>query len=136
MPERIIIRKQTPPERCEICHQSDELDPVTHQCRRCANVPVPADAHSIVQSRDGESASVVAITAMVFGIGAIFPGACIWPLGLVLGLAGIVLGRTEMSAINEGRASRAGQTLAVCGCYCGIAGSIIAMAIGLLYCMR
>ncbi|HMZ81484.1 MAG TPA: hypothetical protein PLL06_17425 [Acidobacteriota bacterium] len=35
---KLIIRHQTLPTRCEICHQSDVFDPATGQCRRCAEM--------------------------------------------------------------------------------------------------
>ncbi len=40
MPElqQLRIRSVTPPERCEICHQSDFFDPVSNTCARCAEV--------------------------------------------------------------------------------------------------
>ncbi|HNC46558.1 MAG TPA: hypothetical protein PLU80_20470, partial [Acidobacteriota bacterium] len=39
MPEpKLIIRKESLPSRCEICHQSDLLDLETGQCQRCTSV--------------------------------------------------------------------------------------------------
>ena len=35
---KLIIRHQTLPTRCEICHQSDLFDPRTGQCGRCAEI--------------------------------------------------------------------------------------------------
>ncbi|MBI4747472.1 MAG: hypothetical protein HY774_03245 [Acidobacteria bacterium] len=35
---KLIIRHQTLPTRCEICHQSDLFDPTTGQCGRCAEM--------------------------------------------------------------------------------------------------
>ncbi len=33
---RITIRGTSPPERCEICHQSDVFNPTTEYCKRCS----------------------------------------------------------------------------------------------------
>ena len=35
---KLIIRHQTLPTRCEICHQSDLFEPTTGQCGRCAEM--------------------------------------------------------------------------------------------------
>ncbi|MBX7222194.1 MAG: hypothetical protein K1Y36_19755 [Blastocatellia bacterium] len=32
----LTIRHESPPERCEICHQADQFDPQTGVCQRCA----------------------------------------------------------------------------------------------------
>src|SRR5256885_15220905 len=39
---QMIVRKAKPPTRCEICHLSDQFDPITEKCNRCANLPLPA----------------------------------------------------------------------------------------------
>ncbi len=31
----LVIKKETLPTRCEICHQADQFDPVTRVCQRC-----------------------------------------------------------------------------------------------------
>ncbi len=36
--ERLIIRKETLPTRCDVCHQADMFDPETDTCARCAPV--------------------------------------------------------------------------------------------------
>lgn len=41
---RFIIRKENLPVRCDICHQSDQFNPPTGQCSRCAEVQALADA--------------------------------------------------------------------------------------------
>lgn len=39
MPDQALkILKETLPTRCEICHQADQFDPVTGNCRRCQSV--------------------------------------------------------------------------------------------------
>jgi hypothetical protein len=50
----IRIRKEKLPERCDICHQSDEFDPETGHCRRCANVALssPATQQVTAPTRD------------------------------------------------------------------------------------
>ncbi len=37
------IRNESRPDRCEICHQSDLLDPVSGECARCKDIAVPDD---------------------------------------------------------------------------------------------
>lgn len=37
------IRSEGHPGRCEICHQSDLLDPVSGECARCKGIPIPDD---------------------------------------------------------------------------------------------
>jgi hypothetical protein len=37
----LVIRKEGMAERCEICHQSDQLDPATGDCRRCSSIAIP-----------------------------------------------------------------------------------------------
>jgi hypothetical protein len=32
---KLIVRHESPPERCEICHQSDRFNPETSFCSRC-----------------------------------------------------------------------------------------------------
>jgi hypothetical protein len=34
--QKVFIKNQTLPTRCEICHQSDQFDPATNHCARCA----------------------------------------------------------------------------------------------------
>jgi hypothetical protein len=37
--EKLQIKSESLPERCEVCHQSDLFDPETGHCSRCGNVP-------------------------------------------------------------------------------------------------
>lgn len=39
---RLIIRGESLPARCEICHQTDLFDPVTITCRRCVSISIDA----------------------------------------------------------------------------------------------
>lgn len=39
---RFNILSEGTPQRCDICHQSDQFDPATGTCARCAAVPVPS----------------------------------------------------------------------------------------------
>ena len=38
---QLIIRKATPPTRCEICHMSDQFDPIMERCSRCESLSLP-----------------------------------------------------------------------------------------------
>lgn len=35
---KLKIRTETPPQRCEICHQNDSFEPESGLCRRCQNL--------------------------------------------------------------------------------------------------
>ncbi|MBI4748404.1 MAG: hypothetical protein HY774_07925 [Acidobacteria bacterium] len=35
MPDEFVIKQETFPARCEICHQADFFDPKTNHCARC-----------------------------------------------------------------------------------------------------
>ena len=37
---KIKIKSEFLPERCEICHQSDNFDPVKVQCKRCQDIAI------------------------------------------------------------------------------------------------
>ena len=41
-PENLIVRREHLPERCEICHQSEQFDPVANHCSRCSLVKTPS----------------------------------------------------------------------------------------------
>lgn len=43
MAEEIKIKRESLAERCEICHQSDQFDPMTNRCSRCELVPLNPD---------------------------------------------------------------------------------------------
>jgi hypothetical protein len=132
MPDRdLVIHKQTPPSRCEICHQSDQLDLDTGECRRCAGLLLPTSQQpSHVSTNIGPSLRATLAISSV--IAAFFPGLCFWPLGLVLSLIGIILGRIELRAIYQGRAHFAGEDLAKVGFYGGITVAIFSLLIGLM----
>ncbi len=71
-------------------------------------------------------ASGRAIAALVLGIISIVM--CCTPAGII----GIVLGKMEMNAIQEGRAPRAGESVAKVGFYLGIVATALSL---LLYCL-
>jgi hypothetical protein len=50
--QQLRINRQTPARRCEVCHQSDEFNPTTNSCSRCANVE--AIDQEIIVLRDEE----------------------------------------------------------------------------------
>lgn len=88
--------------------------------------PNPQGSYSNQMSGQQGGASGRAIAAMILGIASLF---CCWPAGVV----GIVLGKMEMNAIQEGRAPRAGETMAKVGFYLGIAGTAISFLINMFY---
>lgn len=77
----------------------------------------------------GNKASGQAIAALVLSILSFL--SCCFPLSIV----GVVLGKMEMNAIQEGRSPRAGETMAKAGFYIGlvsIAISVLTMIFGFL----
>lgn len=40
------IRSESLPDRCEICHQSDQMNPISGECARCKEVSIPDEMHS------------------------------------------------------------------------------------------
>src|SRR5688572_18742208 len=38
MAEKLKIKVESLPERCEVCHQSDLFDPVSNHCSRCSRL--------------------------------------------------------------------------------------------------
>ncbi len=78
--------------------------------------PPPQYGYADQMSGQQSGASGRAIAALVTSIISLV--ICCWPAGIV----GIVLGKMEMNAIHEGRAPRAGETLAKVGFYLGIVG--------------
>jgi hypothetical protein len=72
-------------------------------------------------------ASGRAIAALVLGIVSFVM--CCTPAGII----GIVLGKMEMNAIREGRAPRAGESVAKVGFYLGIVATAISLLVGGLY---
>ena len=72
-------------------------------------------------------ASGRAIAALIVSIISLL--ICCWPAGIV----GIVLGKMEMNAIREGRAPRAGESVAKVGFYLGIVATALSLLVGALY---
>lgn len=89
--------------------------------------PPPQYGYADQMSGQQGGASGRAIAALVLGIISILM--CCTPVGII----GIVLGKMEMNAIQEGRAPRAGETLAKVGFYLGIVGTAISLLFGGLY---
>ena len=42
MPKELNVKRESLARRCEICHQSDQFDPVANQCSRCSLVKTPS----------------------------------------------------------------------------------------------
>ncbi|MBI4748317.1 MAG: hypothetical protein HY774_07490 [Acidobacteria bacterium] len=49
-PENLIVRREHLPERCEICHQSDQFDPPTGLCVRCQAIASQLQSSSVAPS--------------------------------------------------------------------------------------
>jgi len=74
-------------------------------------------------------ASGRAITSMILSILSVVT-CC-----LFLGVPGLILGKMEMTAISQGRASQAGRTFAMIGFWAGIAGTALSGIVALLQIM-
>src|SRR5262245_18291853 len=91
----------------------------------------PPSQYGYVNQTSGQQggASGRAIAALVLSIAALVLCCIGWPFGI----AGIVLGKMEMNAIQEGRAPQSGETMAKVGFYLGIAATVISMLFVALY---
>jgi len=89
----------------------------------------PPAQHGYANQMSGQqgSASGRAIAAMIVSIISLVM--CCWPASIV----GIVLGKMEMNAIQEGRAPQSGETMAKVGFYLGIASTAISLLFTALY---
>lgn len=90
--------------------------------------PQASYAHQVSVQQVGASGR--AIAAMILSIVSLLLCclACCLPIGiftLPISIVGIVLGKMEMSAISEGRAPQAGETMAKVGFYLGIVSAAI-----------
>jgi hypothetical protein len=74
-------------------------------------------------------ASGRAIAALVLSIVSIITCCFGWPFGII----GLILGKMEMNAIQEGRAPQSGETIAKVGFYLGIAGTVISLLLTATY---
>jgi hypothetical protein len=129
MTSRLTVHKENLPTRCEICHQSDQFDQVSGRCQRCAQVMLmPAAAQALAQNSDPRTiASVRAVAAAIFGIFAFFPGLCLGPVGVLFGVASIVLGKMELNDIRQGRSAPAGESYAYVAICFGIIGGLLSL---------
>lgn len=46
--EKLLIKKEFLPTRCEICHQSDQFDPVNNTCGRCQRITLAYNSQPLV----------------------------------------------------------------------------------------
>ena len=63
--EQIEIKKETLPQRCEICHQADCFDSLANYCRRCSSVSRPTEPISISKKVSQEYFFTVSIPKLV-----------------------------------------------------------------------
>src|SRR5215467_2525260 len=64
----LVIKTQSLPERCEICHQSDLFDPERNYCSRCSDVKVNIKKIEIASNAlTGRIWQVIKATAMFGG---------------------------------------------------------------------
>ena len=147
MPNRhLIIRKENAPKRCEVCHQADLFDPETSQCQRCANLALPTTDKPLPIINVNTTASMLALTAAIFGIVGLLLSIFFGRMGLMLGIVGLILGNLELTAFRQtdgatGEAPvantglrRAGETFAYIGIYCGALATLCAITLSLASC--
>jgi hypothetical protein len=72
-------------------------------------------------------ASGKAIASLILGIASL-PFICCWTcsfFGIILGTIGLILGRSEEKAIDQGKSPQAGRNMARAGWICGLIGVIL-----------
>jgi hypothetical protein len=132
----ITIRKESLPARCEICHKSDEFDPVTGQCRRCESL-VPPFSITVKKKRSSNpyinysgvdsGPSALAIISMFIGVIAIVPGIFLGSLAAVLGVLAALLGWIELNSVRRRRAALVDEAFVKIAIYCGYGGILITL---------
>lgn len=63
---QILIRKKTPPTRCEICHLSDQFDPNTETCHRCSGIVLPATVSNSYTPQVAQGATNISSVQKIF----------------------------------------------------------------------
>jgi hypothetical protein len=135
---RLTIKRESTPTRCEICHQSDLFDPATGECQRCATI------RAILPSSRPSTptfASTRAVSAAVAGIIALFSCIFFWRVGMFIAIVAVILGSRELTALRqqpsgETRADhqRVGEAFAFIGIYGGTLAGLIAIAASIAAC--
>lgn len=129
MSQELVIRKESRPERCDICHHSDLFNPENGYCQRC-NTFTLSDFR--LQSKvvpQQEIPSSLSVVAMFLGIITIIPGVCLAPVGLFAGIAGLVVSRIEYKRISIGVSPKSSQFLVQVGFWSSLIGMAICTAI-------
>jgi hypothetical protein len=95
--------------------------------------PPPQYGASVPGAPGGQpKTSGKAIASLVTGILAL-PGICCWPLGLVLGIVGIVLGVLSRKEIEGSQGQVKGAGLALAGLICGAVAIVIIVIVLILW---
>jgi Domain of unknown function (DUF4190)/zinc-ribbon domain len=91
----------------------------------------PSSQYGYANQMSGQQsgASGRAIAALILSIVSIITCCFGWPFGII----GLILGKMEMNAIQEGRAPQSGETIAKVGFYLGIAGTVISLLLTATY---
>lgn len=97
MERKLKIKHESTPERCEICHQSDYLDPITNECLRCRDVKIPFSHNEFEEenynfffsfSRTAATKAIASLLAISFVINIIGLSATIFLVGGVFSILG------------------------------------------------
>lgn len=111
MSGNLVVKTESLPKRCEVCHQSDQFDPTTGLCRRCSPVLEATRKGKIIRESN-VAAAVYGASALVCGEflfvslnwgGAIsdtlyFFLAC---TGAVLGFVGVVVAYNPLDPVDS-----------------------------------
>src|SRR5690349_3505256 len=61
---KLNVKFETLPERCEICHQSDHFAPMTNHCSRCSSISASLSAR--LEENDGFPTEIRALQLLYF----------------------------------------------------------------------
>ncbi len=101
MDRSLKVRNEGSPQRCEICHQSDSLDPQTFECLRCRDLIILQEHLFTRDNKDDQITGIIApfarlraarivavVVAAAFGINFVGPIGVLFFLGLYCFLTG------------------------------------------------
>lgn len=72
MVEKVKLKTESQPKRCEICHQSDYFDPETNDCSRCESISISARKKQVIYYAKHAKNDFVREKALEHGIVRIF----------------------------------------------------------------
>jgi hypothetical protein len=97
MVHKLKIKNESTPERCEICHQSDFLDPISNECLRCRDIKIPFPPDQFEEesynfffsfSRTATTKAIACLLAISFVINTIGLPTTIFLFGVICSIVG------------------------------------------------